>query len=291
MIHTRNAVLIFIILHLLVYPASNGYNSYMDRDESPIGGLAKPLQPTRQLFLVTVIMDTLAVLISLLVSGLFALGILLYILASRAYSYRGIRLKRYPVLGFLTVFICQGALIFILVYHGAGINTLAGGFPGLGKTLSSGTAVTVSEIHAAMTGTSLLNQTVMNVPLLPALTASLLIGALYPLTQVYQHEADRRDGINTISYLLGKRGSFVFSALLFLAATLCLYLRFYQQDALSLFYRFLLIMFPVVLFFLYWTVKVWQNGEAADFNHSLKMNIVSTLCTTVFFITLIISLH
>jgi hypothetical protein len=33
---------IFIILHLLVYPASNGYNSYMDRDETPIGGLKNP---------------------------------------------------------------------------------------------------------------------------------------------------------------------------------------------------------------------------------------------------------
>src|SRR4029077_18349443 len=44
------AFLIFIILHLLVYPASNGYNSYMDRDDSPIGGLEHPLQPTRQLF-------------------------------------------------------------------------------------------------------------------------------------------------------------------------------------------------------------------------------------------------
>jgi 1,4-dihydroxy-2-naphthoate octaprenyltransferase len=34
-----NAVLIFFILHFLIYPASNGYNSYMDRDTESIGGL------------------------------------------------------------------------------------------------------------------------------------------------------------------------------------------------------------------------------------------------------------
>src|SRR5882757_1342204 len=51
------ALLIFFILHVLVYPASNGYNSYMDRDTTPIGGVEHPLQPTRQLFWVTLIMD------------------------------------------------------------------------------------------------------------------------------------------------------------------------------------------------------------------------------------------
>ena len=91
-----NAALVFVILHLLVYPASNGYNSYMDRDTSPIGGLKNPLQPTKQLFFVTVCMDVTAVLLSFFVSWLFAAGIFLYIVASRAYSYRKIRLKKYP---------------------------------------------------------------------------------------------------------------------------------------------------------------------------------------------------
>ncbi|HVU54228.1 MAG TPA: hypothetical protein VHD83_04195, partial [Puia sp.] len=112
------AILVFVILHLLVYPASNGYNSYMDRDTSPIGGLEHPPQPTRQLFLVTVGMDTLALLAGFLISPLFVLGLAVYILASRAYSYRGIRLKRWPVIGYLTVIGCQGALVFFLVYYG-----------------------------------------------------------------------------------------------------------------------------------------------------------------------------
>ena len=35
------AALIFFILHFLIYPASNGYNSYMDRDTKSIGGLGE----------------------------------------------------------------------------------------------------------------------------------------------------------------------------------------------------------------------------------------------------------
>src|SRR5580698_11132425 len=66
-IDTGRAILIFCIFHLLIYPASNGYNSYMDRDTGPIGGLAHPLQPTRQLFVVTLGMDILALLLALLI--------------------------------------------------------------------------------------------------------------------------------------------------------------------------------------------------------------------------------
>jgi hypothetical protein len=35
---------VFVILHLLLYPASNGFNSYHDRDTGPVGG-QQLLQP------------------------------------------------------------------------------------------------------------------------------------------------------------------------------------------------------------------------------------------------------
>ncbi|HEX2533985.1 MAG TPA: UbiA family prenyltransferase [Chitinophagaceae bacterium] len=245
------AWLAFILLHLLVYPASNGYNSYMDRDETPIGGLRHPMQPTRQLFYVTIVLDVLATGLSFLISPFFALGILFYIMASRAYSYRRIRLKRYPVTGFLTVFIFQGALVFFLSYHAADA----------GHTLQ--------------------------VPLLPCFIASLLIGASYPLTQIYQHEADRADGVITLSCLLGKRGTFLFSGLLFGGATAALF--FWWAPDRQPFLLFLVITAPVVLFFLYWMQAVWRNEAAADFRHSLLMNAISTLCMTAYFSTLILS--
>ena len=62
-IHWTRAILVFVILHFLVYPASNGYNSYMDRDTQSIGGLEKPPPPSRQLYLTTIVMDITAILL------------------------------------------------------------------------------------------------------------------------------------------------------------------------------------------------------------------------------------
>ncbi len=247
--------MIFFILHLLVYPASNGYNSYMDRDATPIGGLANPLQPTRQLFRVSLLMDVIAVLLSFFISTFFAVGILLYILASRAYSYRGIRLKQYPVTGFLTVFIFQGALIFWLTFHGA---------------------------HPQLS---------LSVPWVPLLISSCLIGALYPLTQIYQHAEDRMDGVQTISAVFGKRGTFVLSMALFVAAAGLLLFWFRSRNELNLFYIFLLVTLPVVSFFGYWMIKVYRDEGAADFTHSLRMNMMATFFTAGYFTTLIILKH
>lgn len=245
-----------LILHLLVYPASNGYNSYMDRDETPIGGLAHPMQPTRQLFYVTIFLDALALLLAaILLDPQTSLGILCYILASRAYSWRGIRLKQYPFIGFLVVFFFQGALVFYITLLGTAA------------------------------------QTITNLPALPLLTSSFLIGALYPLTQIYQHEADLKDGVVTISYRLGKRGSFVFSGILFLLAALLLFLWYRSEGRLNEFLLFLLITGPVVLFFCWWMRKVWQDESEANFKNSLRMNLVATGSTIIFFSTLIYIHH
>jgi 1,4-dihydroxy-2-naphthoate octaprenyltransferase len=225
----------------------------MDRDITPIGGLRTPLQPTRQLYRITILMDALAIILGLFISIYFSVGILLYILASRAYSSRQIRLKRFPVIGFLTVFIFQGALVYYITYIGTNTSTE------------------------------------LNVPILPCIISSCLIAALYPLTQIYQHQEDRADGVITISYLVGKRGTFILSMGLFLAATFLMYLHFERKNEVNNWVRYLLIMLPVVLFFLTWMRKVWISDQEANFKNSLRMNVIATLCTTVYFVTLILS--
>jgi 1,4-dihydroxy-2-naphthoate polyprenyltransferase len=248
----KDAIIIFIVLHILVYPSSNGYNSYMDRDQTPIGGLKDPLQPTKELFYVTIAMDLIAIAVSFYISIYFAAGILLYIFASRAYSYRGIRIKKFPILGYLWVIVFQGAVIFFITFHGAGVN----------KTLE--------------------------VPVTPMMAALLLIGGYYPLTQVYQFEEDKKDGITTISMLLGKRGSFMFCGGIFAAATLLMFFTFYNRNQIGSFYIFLASMLPMVAFFLFWMRQVWRDESQANFKNSLRMNVLASLCTAICFLTLII---
>lgn len=251
-IQPYSTLLMFLILHLLVYPASNGYNSYMDRDTGPVGGLEKPLQPTRQLYYLSVLLDSAAVILALFLGMLTAVIVLIYILASRAYSYRRIRLKQYPVAGFLTVIFFQGAACFYLAY------------------------------------TSAMNQPALLPPLLPMLASSLLIGSLYPLTQIYQHDADQADGVTTLSMMLGYRGTFIFSGILFLTAMVILYVYFLQTGASRHFLFLSAALLPVTAYFLYWARLVWIDSSYADFGHTMKMNLLTAVCMNLAFLLLLI---
>jgi 1,4-dihydroxy-2-naphthoate polyprenyltransferase len=251
-IHWGRTMIVFSILHLLVYPASNGYNSYMDRDESPIGGIAKPMLPTRQLYFVTLTMDLLAVLLGTLVSNWFSIGICLFIFASRSYSFRGIRLKKYPLIGYLTVIVFQGAVTFALVYHGCS------------------------------------SQKLLAIPMLPLIAASLLIGGFYPLTQIYQHDADSKDGVLSISARLGYRGTFIFSAVVYSFAIGILGIYYTGLDQLPQFLMLTTLLLPILVFFLKWAMSVWRDISAANFNNTMRLNVVASICTSIAFIALII---
>jgi 1,4-dihydroxy-2-naphthoate polyprenyltransferase len=254
-INWTRAILIFIILHVLVYPSSNGYNSYMDRDNTPIGGLKNPLQPTRQLFYATIIMDVLAIGLSFIISPWFALGTLIYITGSRMYSYRGIRLKKYPLLGYLTVITFQGGLVFWMVYHGSH------------EFLKTG------------------------MPLAPMIAASLLIGGFYPLTQIYQHKQDIEDGVKTISYKLGYKKTFLFCSFIYAIAMLVVGYVFFSSLMFREFFVLLIFFLPILVYFMWWASKVWKSEKAADFINTMRMNFLASTCTNAAFITVLIMNH
>jgi len=253
-INWPRAILIFVLLHVLLYPSSNGYNSYMDRDEESIGMLEKPPKPTTQLFWLTAVLDIVAILLSFLVNLYFTICITANILASRAYSYRGIRLKKYPVIGFLTVIVFQGAVTYYMVYIGASAAPDA-------------------------------------VPWLGMLTSSFLFGGFYPLTQVYQHEQDHRDGVRTISYLLGVNGTFIFSGIMYALSEIVLLLYFLSVDSLYQFGLLQLFFVPVVWYFFYWWKKVRQDKANASFHYAMRMNLVAATSTNIGFILLYVVNH
>ena len=251
-INWLNAALIFFILHVLVYPSSNGYNSYMDRDTSPIGGLKNPLQPVKQLFYVSIIMDVLALILSCFISVWFALGILLYITGSRLYSYRGIRLKQYPIIGYVTVATLQGGLVFWMVYHGAS-SLLRTNFPAVG-----------------------------------VISATLLIGGFYPLTQIYQHKQDAADGVITISSLLGYRKTFIFCGVVYSLAMMVVGYTFISSFMAVKFFLLLIFFLPVLVYFIWWAKKVLRNESFADFKHTMQMNVIASVCSNAAFICILI---
>jgi 4-hydroxybenzoate polyprenyltransferase len=241
---------VFFILHVLVYPASNGYNSYYDRDEGSIGGLKHPPQVTESLYWLVLTFDGLAVVLSAFLSLPFAGLVLVYLLVSKAYSYTGIRLKQYPLLSTLVVVTFQGAFTFLMVQVGIGV--------------SQGTLWHKNN-------------------LLLALVSSLFLCGSYPLTQVYQHQEDARRGDRTLSLLLGVTGTFLFAAISLLVATALLLYTYWLREEQVNSLIFLGCTFPVLAVFTWWVWKIRQTLKAANFENTMRMNKVSSLSMSLAF--------
>ncbi|QKG55645.1 UbiA family prenyltransferase [Hymenobacter sp. BRD128] len=249
------AAAVFAILHLLVYPASNGYNSYYDRDEGSIGGLKAPPPVTPELLHLVWLFETLALVASLLLSWPFAAMVTVYILISRAYSYEGIRLKKYPLLSTVVVVIFQGAFTFLMAQVGAGASPA-----------------------------QLFEPTNLQL----ALVSTLFLCGSYPLTQIYQHQEDARRGDRTLSLRLGIRGTFVFAAAGLLAGALLMALTYWQRGEVRSLGVFLVATGPVVALFSRWAWLAWHDPTLANFEWTMRMNKVSSVCLSAAFITVLL---
>lgn len=256
-IHWLHALLAFFILHVLVFPSSNGYNSFQDRDETSIGGLKYPPKITSNLYYATLLLDTMALLLGLIISVYFSLMVLVFIIMSRAYSWRQIRLKRYPVAGFLTVFVFQGAFVYLM-----SLSAINGHNPHLLFSVDSLICMVVS---------------------------SLFIGSIYPLTQIYQHRADLNDGVISLSYRLGYTGTFIFSGILFSVAVLLLFYYFNLKGQLIPLIIFLLMMLPVIYRLSVWFTKVRKDTVHADFENTMAMNTLTSSIMNLYFLLLTIN--
>lgn len=255
-LNVTKAVWVFLILHLLVYPASNGYNSYFDKDESSIGGLKHPPKVTIKLFWLVLLFDCLALICSLMFVSLeFTSGVLIYLLVSKAYSYDKIRLKKYPVISTLVVIIFQGAFTFVMVQVGA------------------------EATPAQMMKTS---------NLIFALVSTLFLCGSYPLTQVYQHQEDAQRGDQTLSLYLGITGTFLFSAISLLTGAGLLIWNYLITSQINNIYIFLLCTGPVLLIFGNWFRQVKKDPTAANFENTMRMNKVSSLSMSTAFILMLL---
>ncbi|MDX5437870.1 MAG: UbiA family prenyltransferase [Pontibacter sp.] len=250
------AVAVFLVLHVLVYPASNGYNSYYDRDEGSIGGLKIPPKPNRQLMHLVLLFDILAILCSLLLSPLFSSFVALYLLISKAYSYEGIRLKKYPIASTFVVTFFQGAFTYVMVQLGVGLA---------------------------------LPQVLQQPNIWFALVSTLFLCGSYPLTQIYQHSEDSRRGDRTLSLLLGIKGTYAFAALSLLGGTLLLLWLYLSTNQVQNIFIFLICTTPVLYFFAGWVRKAHQDLREVNYENTMLMNKVSSLCISAAFVLMIVA--
>jgi 1,4-dihydroxy-2-naphthoate octaprenyltransferase len=245
----------FIIVHLFLYPASNGYNSYFDKDEQSIGGLENPPPVNKGLYYLSLLFDAIAIILGIVMINItFAFMLLVYGLVSKAYSHPEIRLKKMPITGWIVAGVFQGIFTFAMCY--VGINNYG-----------------VENIFK------------MSV-LIPGTLSTIMLWANYPMTQIYQHEEDAKRGDLTFSRMLGVRGTFYLVGTTFSIVTVgfILYFNTYFTSHYALVFFGALV--PVTAYFLYWFIITLKDSGKADYKHTMALNFISSTCLNIFFIYL-----
>lgn len=218
----------------------------MDNDTGSIGGIKNPPPATRKLYYASIIFDALGLLLCLAAGWQILLLVAGYVTFSKAYSWHGIRLKRYSYLAWLSVAAFQGGYTFLMANMAAEGQYSTNWF-------------TAGHLEAM-------------------LIASILLGGSYPLTQIYQHKEDAASGDRTLSLRLGIKGTFVFSGLSFFLGAL-LFLHYFSKYYSSLhFVVFLLCLSPVIIYFTSWFLKANKDKNEASFERTMRMNQVSSIC-------------
>jgi 1,4-dihydroxy-2-naphthoate octaprenyltransferase len=246
---------VFFILHFLLYPASNGYNSYFDKDEKSIGGLKHPPPVRKGLYFLSLTLDVIAIVLAYIkINTTFAIMVLAYGLVSKGYSHPLTRLKKYAWPSWLITGLFQGLFTFAMCY--IGVNDFG------------------------------IEQALRTKVLIPGALTSLMLWANYPLTQIYQHEEDTKRGDITLSSKLGIMGTFYFAATVFTAAVagFLFFLRFVFGENAAWF--FLLAIIPLMAYFFYWFFLAMKSNEHADYGHTMRLNFISATCLNTFFIYL-----
>lgn len=249
-------ILSYIILHLFVYPASNGFNSYYDKDEESIGALEKPPPVSEELLFVSLMMDAVALVLAAIIGWQFTIMVFIYGMISKAYSHPAVRLKKYPMGGWLTAIIFQGAYTYFMVYMA--INTL-----------------NITEIFTPDI-------------LFPATISTVLLGGFYPITQIYQHNEDKKRGDKTLSLLLGIQNTFFFAGMMFLIADLGFLFYFVSYFSIFPFLILQIFLLPVLYFFVQWFRKSLQNVDEVNFQNTMRMNLIASSSLIAYFIFFII---
>jgi len=176
---TARFVLAFVVLHVCFYGGTTAFNSHYDKDEGPIGGLEAPPPPGRWLLPGSLILQAIGLVVAAFVGVGFLAVCAAFAVLGVLYSHPLTRFKGKPWPSWFTVMIGQGAL-------GAIAGVAAVDAPHFTVELGLGVAA-----------------------------AAAIVGAIYPLSQVFQIDEDARRGDRTVAMMLGRAGTPRVAGLLF----------------------------------------------------------------------------
>lgn len=161
----------FVVLHVCLYGGTTAFNSHYDRDEGPVGGLANPPPAGPWLLPGSLVLQAIGLVAAAFIGTAFFAVCVAFAVLGFLYSHPWSRWKGDPWKSWLTVMFGQGAL-----------GTAAGVV--VREPLEHTSEIAWGLVAAAVT-----------------------VGAIYPLTQLFQIDEDRARGDRTIAIALGRRGT------------------------------------------------------------------------------------
>ncbi|MDZ7657841.1 UbiA family prenyltransferase [Fodinibius sp.] len=166
----QSFLLQFANVHLLLFGGATAYNSFWDKDEGPIGGLQNPPEMQSWMWAASLILQGIglgiAVAQGFLFSGIYLISIFFFWLYSTPLA----RWKNHPHKSLVAIGVSTGFNSVLLGYLAAG---------------NSGLDISVW---------------------IAAVGVTLMLLSLYPISQIYQVEEDRKRGDHTFALQYGKKG-------------------------------------------------------------------------------------
>lgn len=167
----REFLLQFFNVHVLLFGGATAYNSFVDKDEGPIGGLKNPPKMQPWMHPASIILQLIGVAIATRAGGAFTAAYLLSALCFWLYSSPLARWKGRPYLSFIAIGVSSGSTALLMG------RLAADPFTPLGWWDWSG-----------------------------ALGAAAMLLSLYPVSQLYQMEEDARRADRTFAITFGLSG-------------------------------------------------------------------------------------
>lgn len=242
----------FVNVHLLLFGGATAYNSYWDKDEGPIGGLKNPPEMKPWMWFISILMQALGLLVALaagsLFVGFYALSMLLFWLYSTPHA----RWKGEPVKSLIAIGVSTGTNSLIMGY-------LAAGMHGIPLTI-----------------------------IIAALGTAAVILSLYPTSQLYQMDDDRKRGDHTFAIKYGFGGVFNFFVVAFSAGVICISVAMLGQH-LWLSLAFLLVGFGAG----YWVQEKLKKltAEKDDYDLVMKIKFGTSLSFVGFLLSTLLIKH
>ena len=97
-------------------------------------------------------------------------------------------------------------------------------------------------------------------------------------------EEDAKRGDKTLSIKLGIKGTFLFTAVFFVMASVLYFFYFDTYHQTKYGWTFIIAMIPLVLFFIGWFLAVLKIEDKANYKNTMWLNFISATCLGGFFL-------